>query len=578
MDRSPVVDRSRDRLLLAAARQGGAWVGVLTAASVLLAGVYVVLPAVMGRTVDAVLGDSDPALWLTLSAVLIALLVLCDAADDLAAGVANSRATAWLRHRLLRHVLDLGPRATRRFDAGDLVSRLVGNTARAGGSTAGLVWAVTELIPPVGGVVALALIDPWLCLTFLAGMPLVVLLVRTFVRDVSDLNERYFDAQGRIAARLTDALAGIRTVTAAGTVEREVGRVLVPLPELHRYGQGMWRAVARVNSRDALVVPLLEVAVLAVAGFELSRGRITPGQVLAASEYVLLAMGVGSIVSAAGQLAFARATAARVAAVLDEPPVRYGTGQLPTGAGRLEFRQVTKRAADGAAVLEKLDLTVPGGALIAVVGRSGAGKSLLAALAGRLVDPDEGEVLLDGVPLRRLARAELRGAVAYGFERPVLLGETIGDAIGLGARAPTADEVGAQAVAARADTFIRHLPDGYRTPLGEAPMSGGEVQRVGLARAFLQAGRVLVLDDVAASLDTVTEHQITRVLTGALADRTRLVVTHRASTAARAELVVWLAGGRVRSQGTHGELWADPEYRAVFEPVTPGPVTAGGAP
>jgi ATP-binding cassette, subfamily B, bacterial len=565
-----VVDRSRDRLLLAAVRRGGVWVGVLTAASILLAGVYVVLPAVMGRTVDAVLGDRDPARWLALSAILIALLVLCDAADDLAAGVANSRATAWLRHRLLGHVLDLGPRATRRFDAGDLVSRLVGNTARAGGSTASLVWAVTELIPPVGGVVALALIDPWLCLAFLAGMPLMGLLVRTFVRDVSDLNERYFDAQGRIAARLTDALTGIRTVTAAGTMEREVGRVLAPLPELHRYGQGMWRAVARVNSRDALVVPLLEVAVLAVAGFELSRGRITPGQVLAASEYVLLAMGVGSIVSAAGQLAFARATAARVAAVLAEPVVRYGTEQLPVGGGRLEFRQVTKRAADGTAVLERLDLTVPGGSLVAVVGRSGAGKSLLAALAGRLVDPDEGEVLLDGVPLRELSRAELRSAVAYGFERPVLLGETVGDAIGLGARAPTAEQVTAQAVAARADPFIRHLPAGYRTPLDDAPMSGGEAQRVGLARAFLQAGRVLVLDDVAASLDTVTEHQISRVLTGALADRTRLVVTHRASTAAGAELVVWLAGGRVRARGTHGELWADPAYRAVFEAVPAG--------
>jgi ATP-binding cassette subfamily B protein len=223
----------------------------------------------------------------------------------------------------------------------------------------------------------------------------------------------------------------------------------------------------------------------------------------------------------------------------------------------------------GGAVLQDLDLTVPGGAQVAIVGRSGSGKTLLAALAGRLLDPDKGDVLLDGVPLRLLDRGELRRAVAYGFERPVLLGETFADAIGFGQRSVPADEVTAQAAAARADAFIRRMPEGYRTRLTDAPISGGEAQRVGLARAFAQAGRVLILDDVAASLDTVTEHHISQVLTGALADRTRLIVTHRASTAARAELVVWLADGGVRGRGTHRELWADPEYRAAFHAVPP---------
>jgi len=565
--------RAADRLLLAAVRRGGAPAGVLAATSLLLACVYLVLPTVMGRAVDAVLGGRDPALWLSLSAASIVILVACDAADDFVGAVANSRSVAWLRHTLLRHVLALGTRATRRFGAGDLVSRLVGNTARTGVAPSSLVWGITELVPPIGGIVALALIDPWLCVTFVAGLPLVILLVSAFVRDVSDLNERYFLTQGRIAARLVDALTGIRTITAAGTVEREVGRVLAPLPELHRNGLGMWRAFARVTARDALVVPLLQVAVLSVAGLELSQGRITPGQVLAASEYVLLATGVSSLVASASKLTFARATAARVEEVLAEPAMRYGTEGLPVGSdgsGRLEFRRVTVRAAGGVPVLQDLDLAVPGGALVAVVGRSGSGKSLLAALAGRLVDPDEGEVLLDGVPLHRLAPEELRRAVAYGFERPVLLGDTIADAIGFGPRTPSPGELTAQAAAARADTFIRHLPAGYGTRLADAPMSGGEAQRLGLARAFVQAGqtgRVLVLDDVAASLDTVTEHQISRVLTGALADRTRLVVTHRASTAARAEHVVWLSGGRVRAEGTHRELWADPGYRAAFQPV-----------
>ncbi|MEU6117008.1 ABC transporter ATP-binding protein [Streptomyces sp. NPDC047117] len=570
-----------DRLLLAAARRGGPWVPAMLATSLLLAGVYTVLPALMGRTVDAVLAGGHAAGWLTLSIAAIAVLMVCDLLDDLVGKLAEARATAWLRHTLLRHVLDLGTRATRRFTAGDLVSRLVGNSARTGQVASTLVWAVMDLVPPVGAVVALALIDPWLCLTFLVGLPIVLSLVRTFVRDASDINERYYAAQGRVAARLVDALTGIRTITAAGTVDREVGRVLGPLPELRRHGSGMWRALARVSAREALVIPLLEVAVLAVAGLELARGRITPGQVLAAGEYVVLATGISALVSSASRLAMARATAGRVAEVLAEPPVTYGGTSLPDGPGTLEFRGVTVREPDGdgrgpgGTVLEDVWLTVPGGALVAVVGRSGSGKSLLAALAGRLADPDEGEVLLDGVPLRRLGRPALRGAVAYGFERPVLLGETFADAIGMGPRPTSAEEVARQAAAARADAFIRRLPQGYRTCPADAPLSGGEVQRVGLARAFVQAGRVLVLDDVAASLDTVTEHHVSQVLTGALAGRTRLVVTHRASTAARADRVVWLDGGGVRGQGTHRELWSRPGYRAAFRPDPPG---AGPAP
>ncbi|MGW2718735.1 ATP-binding cassette domain-containing protein [Streptomyces sp. NPDC001492] len=161
------------------------------------------------------------------------------------------------------------------------------------------------------------------------------------------------------------------------------------------------------------------------------------------------------------------------------------------------------------------------------MGRSGAGKSLPAALAGRLVHPDRGEVLLDGVPLRRLRRDELRRAVAYAFEHPVLLGETFADAIGSGARATCDEEP-----TARADAFIPHMPAGQASRVAEPPVSGGEAQRNGPARAFHPSRRVPVLEDAAASLDTVTEHHLSQVLTGALAERTRLVVTHRACAAA----------------------------------------------
>jgi tRNA A-37 threonylcarbamoyl transferase component Bud32 len=146
------------------------------------------------------------------------------------------------------------------------------------------------------------------------------------------------------------------------------------------------------------------------------------------------------------------------------------------------------------------------------------------------------------------------GAVGYAFARPALFGDTIAAAIGRDAESA--------ARAARADPFIRRLPLGYRTPPSEAPMSGGELQRLGLARAFAHPGRVLVLDDATSSLDTVTEVQVGEVLTRD--GRTRLIIAHRVGTAARADLVAWLDGGRVRACAPHHELWPDPEYREVF--------------
>jgi len=204
---------------------------------------------------------------------------------------------------------------------------------------------------------------------------------------------------------------------------------------------------------------------------------------------------------------------------------------------------------------------------VAVVGPSGSGKSVLAAVVGRLADPDEGEVLLDGVPVRNLSHDALRKAVTYGFERPSLVGTTIADVIAFGSRRPSSQDLVSACRAARADTFIEHMPGGYRTPLAEAPMSGGEIQRVGLARAFAHLGRVVVLDDVASRLDTVTEQQIAEVLTGPSFTQTRVVVAHRASTAARADLVVWLERGRLRATGLHEELWAYPGYRRLFGAV-----------
>src|SRR5262249_34172391 len=150
----------------------------------------------------------------------------------------------------------------------------------------------------------------------------------------------------------------------------------------------------------------------------------------------------------------------------------------------------------------------------------------------------------------------------YAYARPALLGGTVGGTIALGPDCPPPDAVAAATRAACAEEFVTRLPLGDATPLAEAPMSGGEAQRLGLARAFAHAGRVLVLDDATSSLDTATEQRVTAALLGA-GPRTRLLVAHRAATAARADYVLWLEDGAVRGYDRHAHLWHNPAYRAV---------------
>lgn len=539
-------------------RHAGPWLPVIGVASLVGTLGMLALPIVLGRAVDAVVSGVDSGRWLALAAGLILLGVLTDLAESFAGTACVAGTTAWLRERLVRRVLTAGDGGRRGFDTGDLVSRVSGNAAEAAQAGPSAVTVATALLPPVGSLVLLAYLDVWLAVAFLAGVALVGVVLRVFTRRTAEVITAYLTTQGQLAARLTESIGGARTIAAAGTLDHECRRVLGPLSRLHEQGRRTWQVLASSAAQGAVAGPLVLVAVLATGGLALHHARITPGELFAAGQYALLGAGLGSLTSVFARLARARAGALRSGEVLDLPPVAHGPDALPPGPGRLSLRGVSVRSGD-VALLSGVDLEVPGGVAVAVVGRSGAGKSVLAALAARLRDPDEGEVLLDGVPLRSLSHEALRAAVGCAFERPVLVGETVAEAIAPGA---DLEAVEAAARAVHAHEFVSRLPEGYRTPLTSAPMSGGERQRLGLARAW-PAARLLVLDDATSSLDMVTEMRISRTLTEG-AGRTRLVVTHRRSTAARADLVIWLDGGRVRAVGPHPLLWDDPDYREVF--------------
>jgi ATP-binding cassette subfamily B protein len=539
-----VVRRSRRRLTLLGV---SALLGTLS----LLA-----LPLALANAVDAAVTGGGAGTWTSVAAGLILLGVVCDLVDAYAETACAADAAAWLRGGLVRRMLGI-PHRIREFDPGDLVARTSAGAADASQAGPSLVGAVASVLPPVGGLAMLLWLHWTLAVAFAVGLTLVALVLRLFAKETAAAAMSYQRVQGRMAGRLTEAIAGRRTIAAAGTVEAEVERVLADLPELAEHGRASWRAVSAAGARAAFTGPLATVGVLAVAGFLVGQGRLSAGEVLAAVQYAMLGAGLGSLTGVLGTLARAKAAVTRLAEIHHVPELEYGERELTPGEGRLELRSVTVRGEAGP-LLEDVSVSVPGGAVAAVVGASGAGKSVLAAVAARLRDPDEGDVLLDGVPLQELTREALRDAVGIATERPALAGETLADAMGPGR---PREEVLAGAAAVGAHAFAERLPEGYETPLEAVPMSGGEAQRIGLARVW-RAERLLVLDDATAALDAVSELRIAEAL--AESGRTRIVVTHKAQVAAEADLVVWLHGGLVRGVGPHQTLRTDPDYRKVF--------------
>lgn len=545
-----------DRLLSEVTALERARMPLIVLSALLAAGSGLLLPSALATAVDASIAGtrSWPAiLWLL---ALGAAQIGADVAGGILTVRATSSATAWLRRTVSRHFLALGAKSG--FVHGDAISRLTGDAVAAGAVVSIIVQLASASVISCGAITMLAVLDWRLALVFAGSVPLALLLARSHLRLTADDVLTYQQVSGEISARLLDATAGLRTIAASGTADREAARVLEPLPRLGSAGSGMWRTQARMVWRAALLLPAVEVTVLVAAGFGVLGGRLSVGDLLAALGYVALGMTMVSQIPLLTTLSRARSGATRLAEVLDSPVPRHGTRALPPGPGTIELRGVGLRGA-----LQHVDLTVLAGTTLAVVGRSGAGKSALAEVLGGLVEPDEGEVLLDGVPIASVRQEELRAAFGYAFERPSLLGETVSDAVGYGAWSGPA-AVRAACRTAQVHDLVVRLPDGYHTPLTETPLSGGEAQRVGLARALARGPRVLVLDDATASLDTVTESLVDTSISDTLPGRTRIVVTHRVAVARRAGVVAWLDRGRLRAVGPHDALWAEPDYRAIF--------------
>lgn len=545
-----------DRLLTTTALLDRPRLVAVGISSLIAAGAGLLLPGALAAATDAVLSgrsSTGAVVWLLVVGVAE---IAADAVTMVLPARLTSNASAWLRRRITDRLLALGTGSP--FAPGDAVSRVTGDCAAAGGIAAVVVQLIATGLMSSGAVVLLALMDWRLALVFLGSLPFALLLARSHLRGTAKDVLSYQRVSGELSARLLDAVAGLRTIAASGTADAEAARVLRPLPRLNLAGQGMWRTQARMVWRAGLLLPTVEILTLAAAGFGVLAGRLTAGDVLAALGYVALGLGLVTQIPLLTTLSRIRSAAHRIAEVLEtEPPPRGALGLLP-GNGTLELRGVTVHGA-----LADVDLTIPGGCFAAVVGSSGSGKSTVVSLLAGLRRPDAGQVLLDGRDLAVLRPEELRAVIAYAPAEPALLGDTVADAVAYGSWA-SVPAVDAACRTARIHDVLVRLPQGYDTPLAETPLSGGERARVGLARALARNPRVLLLDDATASLDTITE----RAVTAELGRRTRVVVTHRAAMAARADVVVWLAAGQVLAVGPHARLWQLPGYRAVFTEET----------
>ena len=471
-----------------------------------------------------------------------------------------------LRNDFFAHLQRLSLSYFHQHRTGDLMSRAT-NDLSAVRMMAGpaIMYSVTTSIVFVVAVSLMLSISPSLTLLALLPLPLVSVAVKGFGSAIYRRSERIQEQLAHMSTVAHEALAGVRVVRAYSREAVEIERFRVVNEEYVSRSRAVIQLQGLFYPSMALLLGLSALIVLWLGSRQVVEGRMTVGDFVAFNAYlVMLTWPMIAFGWVTNMLQRGMAALNRMLVVLEtEPAIRDVDPDRTLASpadiqGRVEFRDLSF-AYNGQPVLEDVSAVVELGQMLALVGPTGSGKSTLVDLLPRLFDPPAGTVLIDGVDVRRIPLAVLRGAIGYVPQEPFLFSDTIVENVAFGApgedsRAGVADAV----AAARLDKDVEDFPKGLDTRVGERgiTLSGGQKQRAAIARALMMDPRILILDDALSAVDTHTEEEILTRLRVVMRQRTSIVVSHRISTVRGADLILVLDHGRVVERGTHEQLLA----------------------
>jgi subfamily B ATP-binding cassette protein MsbA len=474
-----------------------------------------------------------------------------------------------MQNDLFRYTLGLSVRFFTRQRTGDLVARLYNDTHTA---TAGLESIVTTaLIAPLLILFYGALLvgtSPLLVVAAVGAAALHVLVSRGIQRSIRKASETHWRIYGDIAARLQEAFLSIRVVKSFGAEASE-------LAKLARDSARAFRAHLRFAGIKNVELParsainyFVEASLVAVAAWELLAGRMSaPTFLLFLYVGRSIMVPIAQLGAAWTQIQATLGAAARVFEVLDEQPdVVDGPERVEAFTDRLRLDSVSFAYTD-TPVLTGISLEIVRGETVALVGPSGAGKSTLADLILRLYDPDAGRLLLDGRDVRSFRQVDYRRLFGVVSQEALLFHTSVRENIAFGRAGLTEGDIVRAARIASADQFIRELPEGYDTIVGDRGirLSGGQRQRIAIARAVVARPPILVLDEATSALDTESEKLVQEAIDRVIRDATSVIIAHRLSTILHADKIVVLAGGRIEAVGRHEALLASsPTYARLY--------------
>jgi ATP-binding cassette, subfamily B, bacterial MsbA len=494
-----------------------------------------------------------------------------------------------VRGQLYGHILVQSASFFGRNAVGQLLSRVsndVGQMQRAVSETAGDL--ARETLALVGYAVILFYIDPRLALVCLTGAPIVLYPLVRLGQKIRRTARRSQEAQEYMSHVAAETFAAHRIVKAFGAEERETNRFRDALQRLYRTNMRVVRALSLMPPAMELLGGIGMAAALWYGSNEIATGRLTTGDFTTFLAAMLMMYAPAKKLSRVNaNLQQAIAAAERIFEMIDahtEVAEQPDAAPLPAFSRAIEFSDVTFAYEDrhSRPILRNVTLTVPAGQMVAIVGRSGAGKTTMVNLIPRFYDVTGGAIRIDGHDLREVTLKSLRAQIGIVTQETVLFDDTIANNIAYGAAHAIPSEIEAAARAAHAHEFVSALPDKYQTRIGERgqKLSGGQRQRLAIARALLKNAPILILDEATSALDTEAELLVQDALATLMLNRTSFVIAHRLSTIMRADAIVVLEHGRIVEVGRHDDLLTREgvyaslykmqllEPRAVENPVT----------